>query len=167
MKDTFKFCPLCKHPLRRSEIDSCKRLVCPECGWIHYENPLPVVVCVARNKKGKILITKRNVKPGINKWALPGGFIELGENPEYACLRELKEETGIEGRVVRLTGVYVQKTRAYGSILVIGYEVNVLKEAIFLNNELKEARFIDRKDLPRIPFATHRKIIEEVYKNGS
>jgi len=160
----FKFCPLCNYRLRRKLIDGCKRLICQKCGWIHYENPLPVVVCVAIDKKGKILVGKRNLKPGMNKWALPGGFVESNEAPETACLRELEEETGIKGKIKKLIGVYIQKTKEYGSILVIGYEIAVTKNILSLNNELKDAKFFSKKDLPNIPFSSHRKILEKVFK---
>jgi len=164
MKRAFNFCPLCRYYLRKKQVDDRKRLVCQKCGWIDYKNPLPVAVCVAKNKKGEILITKRNLEPGINKWALPGGFIESGEPPETACLRELEEETGLKGKVRGLIGVYIQKSRYYGSLLVIGYEVSVSKYNLSLNSELKDARFFSRKDLPVIPFLSHRRIIEMVYE---
>lgn len=146
-------------------MDGRKRLVCQKCGWIDYRNPLPVVVCVAKDKEGKILIAKRNLKPGINKWALPGGFVEANETPEIACLRELEEETGIKGKIKRLIGVYVQKIREYGSLLVIGYEVEISKNYLSLNSELKDAGFFSKKDLPVISFSSHRKIIERVFKD--
>ena len=161
MKHAFKFCPLCKSCLRQKQIDGKKRLFCQKCGWIHYENPLPVVICVVKDKANKILIAKRNLKPGLNKWALPGGFIESGESSETACLRELEEETGLKGKIKRLIGVCIQKSRQYGSLLIIGYEVSVSKYNLSLNSELKEAKFFSRKDLPAIPFASHRKIIED------
>ena len=145
-------------------MDGRERLVCRKCGWIDYENPLPVVVCAAINDLGKILITKRNLEPGYNKWALPGGFVETDETPEKACLRELKEETGVKGKINKLAGVYVHKTKEYGAILIIGYVVRALKGSIFLNSELKEAIFVNREDIPHIPFLSHRKIIEEAYK---
>lgn len=164
---TFEFCPLCGYRLRRKQIDGHKRLVCQKCGWVHYENPLPVVVCAVKNKKDKILITKRNLKPGINRWALPGGFVESNETPEIACLRELEEETGLKGKIKRLVGVYVQKTRYYGPLLIIGYEVSISNNKLSLNSELKEGEFFSKKDLPVIPFSSHRKIIERVFKiNG-
>jgi len=162
MKRTFKFCPLCKDYLRKRQVDGRKRLVCQECGWINYKNPLPVAVCVAKNKNGEILIAKRNFEPAINKWALPGGFVESGETPETACLRELKEETGIKGKIKRLLGMYIQKSRYYGSLLVVGYEVSVSKYNLSLNNELGDARFFNKKDIPLIPFLSHRRMIEMV-----
>ena len=161
----FKFCPLCRYYLRWTQVDGRKRLVCQKCGWIDYKNPLPVAVCVAKNREGKILITRRNLEPGINRWALPGGFIELGETPETACLRELKEETGIKGKIKRLIGVYVQKTRHYGSLLVIGYEVSIFKDFLSLNNELKDAKFFGKQTLPHIPFSSHRKMIEKILED--
>jgi ADP-ribose pyrophosphatase YjhB (NUDIX family) len=151
--------------LRRKQIDGHKRLACQKCGWIYYENPLPVAVCVAIDKKGKILIAKRNLKPGINKWALPGGFVESNETPEIACLRELEEETGLKGKIKRLIGVYVQKTREYGSFLIMGYEVKISRGSLSLNNELKDARFFDKKNLPAIPFSSHREILKQM-QNG-
>ena len=164
MKSTFKFCPLCKDQLQRVRIDARMRSVCRTCGWVDYENPLPVAVAVAINDRGKILITKRNLEPGYNKWALPGGFIESHETSEKACLRELEEETGVKGEVNRLIGVYAQKSKQHGSILIIGYVVRVLKERISLSNELKEAIFVNRKDIPYIPFLSHRKMIEEAFR---
>lgn len=140
-------------------------MVCRKCGWINYKNPLPVAVCAARNRKDEILVAKRNLDPGMNKWALPGGFIESEETPESACLRELEEETGLKGRIKRLIGVYIQKNRYYGPLIIIAYEVSVSKCNLSLNSELKEAKFFSKKDLPVIPFSSHRKIIERFFEN--
>ena len=161
----FKFCPLCRCYLRKRQIDSRKRLVCQRCGWIHYKNPLPVAACAAKDRENKILIVKRNLKPGINRWALPGGFIESGETPETACLRELEEETGIRGKIKRLIDLYIQNTRHYGPLLVIGYEVGISENNLSLSSELKDAKFCSKEDLPVIPFLSHRKIIEKVFED--
>ena len=164
MNRSFRFCPLCRYYLRKTQIDGRKRLVCQKCGWIQYKNPLPVAICAVKDRKDKILIARRNLKPGINKWALPGGFVESNEAPETACLRELKEETSLQGKIKGLIGVYIQKNKYYGPLLVIGYEVAISKDVLSLNNELKEAKFFSKRDLPIIPFLSHRRIIEEVFK---
>ncbi len=164
MRGIFKFCPLCKYQLRRTCIDGQRRLFCQKCGWIYYDNPLPVVVCAARNRKGEIFIARRNFNPGKNKWALPGGFVESAEAPEIACLRELREETGLKGKIKKLIGVYLQKIIGDKALLIIGYEVDVFNCNISLNNELKDAKFFSKKDLPIIPFLSHRKMIEKIFK---
>lgn len=164
-KFLFKFCPICRYYLKSTKVDGKKRLVCQKCGWINYRNPIPSVACVVKNRNNQVLIIRRNVEPGMDKWALPGGFIDSGENPQKACLRELKEETGIEGKIERLVGIYIQKCKVYGSTLVIGYEVRLIKGDIVINNEIKEAKFVSREDLPKIPFLSHREIIEEVKNN--
>ena len=161
-KYPFKFCPMCKYYLKWMTIDGTKRLLCQRCGWINYQNPLPVAVCVVKNKEGHIFLAKRAIEPGIGKWALPGGFIESGEDPQDACLRELKEETGLEGEIIRLIGIYTYRSKIYGSLLVIGYEVTIKEEGFRINDELKEAKFVSRQNLPKIPFSSHRKIIEDV-----
>lgn len=77
-------------------------------------------------------------------------------------MRELKEETGLTGSIKRFIGMYVQKIRHHGSFLVIGYEVRVLNDRISLNNELLEAGFFGKNDMPMIPFVSHRKILERI-----
>ena len=49
-----------------------------------------------------ILLVTRGHYPEEGKLAFPGGFVEYGENPEKGCLRELKEETDLEGRKYRI-----------------------------------------------------------------
>lgn len=49
-----------------------------------------IVICA-----GHVLVVKRKFSPGKNLWALPGGFVKPTETLQAACLRELKEETGI------------------------------------------------------------------------
>lgn len=58
--------------------------------------------CVLAITKDSKVITVRQYRPGPNKIYLemPGGFVDEGENPETAGMRELKEETGYTGKVV-------------------------------------------------------------------
>lgn len=60
---------------------------------------------------GEVLLIQRGREPGKGQWALPGGFVEVGERVEEACLRELREETGVEARILGLVGVYSDPDR--------------------------------------------------------
>lgn len=52
-----------------------------------------------------ILLVKRANEPGRNKWSVPGGHLKLGESIYSAALRELKEETGIDGEAVGIINI--------------------------------------------------------------
>jgi 8-oxo-dGTP diphosphatase len=55
-----------------------------------------------------VLIERRFPPPG---WALPGGFVEVGETVEAAAVREAREETGLEVELRMLLGVYSDPAR--------------------------------------------------------
>ena len=58
-----------------------------------------------------MLLIRRKHDPYAGCYALPGGFVEIGETVEAACRREAREETGIEVGELRLVGVYSDPSR--------------------------------------------------------
>lgn len=73
---------------------------CPECGhqFTRYRNPVPTVdIIIELQGQGLVLIERQKPPYG---WALPGGFVEYGETLEEASIREAKEETGLEVKLV-------------------------------------------------------------------
>lgn len=74
-------------------------------------SPGLTVDCVVFDESDRLLLISRAHEPFTDCYALPGGFVEIGETVEAAALRELKEETGIAGRVARLVGVYSRPSR--------------------------------------------------------
>jgi len=160
--DTYKYCPMCAGKLKKGFSDGVNRLLCKKCGWINYRNPTPVVACIVLNKQKEILLIKRNVKPAVGRWALPGGFIELNETPEKAGTRELFEETGIKANSGSLIGTELQKSRMYGYVLVIGVEFIAKNTKTIPGDDAIDAKFTPLKKLPKIPFKSHKKLISQL-----
>jgi len=67
--------------------------------------------CVAVDAKGRVLLIRRGHPPFKGKYALPGGFVGIGETVEDACRRELMEETGVKAGRLQLLGVYSDPKR--------------------------------------------------------
>ena len=64
---------------------------------------LPAVSAVIFNDRKELLLQKR---ADTGKWCIISGHVEFGETVQQAMLREVTEETGVHGEVVRLIGVY-------------------------------------------------------------
>ncbi len=75
------------------------------------ETPKLTVDCVVFDAEDRLLLIRRKNEPFAGQYALPGGFVDVGEIVEAAALRELKEETRVEGEIVRLIGVYSDPNR--------------------------------------------------------
>jgi 8-oxo-dGTP pyrophosphatase MutT (NUDIX family) len=72
---------------------------CGRCHHVSYRNPLPVVVVlvpVLNEHKLGLLLVQRAIAPHAGAWALPGGFIESGEDWRAAGAREVREEAGVK-----------------------------------------------------------------------
>ncbi len=67
-------------------------------------------VILINNKKDIILIRRKN-PPFQGQFALPGGFVDIGETVENACIREVKEETNISVKIIKLIGVFSDPDR--------------------------------------------------------
>ncbi|WP_137391743.1 NUDIX domain-containing protein [Rhodoligotrophos defluvii] len=75
------------------------------------ETPLLTTDCIAVDDAGRIVLIRRKNPPFQGAYALPGGFVDVGETVEQACRRELEEETGLIARDLRLVGVYSSPDR--------------------------------------------------------
>lgn len=85
--------------------DNRVRMVCRDCGFIHYENPRIVVAAVS-TFGDRILLCRRAIPPRRGYWTVPGGFMENNETTIEGAIRETLEETGAAVAVRDLLGVY-------------------------------------------------------------
>ena len=85
--------------------DSRERLVCPDCGFISYDNPKVVVGSVAVWEE-KILLCRRAIPPRVGLWTLPAGYLELNETSEAGAAREAWEEARARIAIDGLLAVY-------------------------------------------------------------
>ncbi|WP_328971393.1 NUDIX domain-containing protein [Streptomyces sp. NBC_00239] len=117
-------------PLKDSHCSSCGApyatsqwpRACATCGAVAYRNPLPVAIALLpvedAHGTGLAVIT-RTIEPGLGGIALPGGFIDHGEDWRDAVVRELREETGIEAPAADVTLADALSAPS-GHLLVLG-----------------------------------------------
>ena len=158
--EEFYYCPRCSHQLELRSWEGRLRKICPACQWIGYENPLPCAAALVLNTSGEILLVRRGVEPARGEWALPSGFMEIDETPEQCCLRELEEETGLKGKVIRLIGVYAQSSARYKKVLIVGYEVEARGKPS-PGSDSQAVAFFPPEKMPPIAFSSHRHLIED------
>lgn len=75
------------------------------------KTPLLTTDCVIRDGDSRVLLIRRKNQPFKGAYALPGGFVDIGETVEAACRREVREETGLIVDALCLIGVYSDPNR--------------------------------------------------------
>jgi 8-oxo-dGTP diphosphatase len=73
--------------------------------------PLLTTDCVICDGDGRVLLIRRKNEPFKGAYALPGGFVDIGETVEAACRREVLEEAGVAVSELQLVGVYSDPRR--------------------------------------------------------
>lgn len=104
--------------------------------------PVPAVGVVCW-KGDKVLLIRRGTPPRMGEWSLPGGRIEPGERAIDAALRELREETGVEARILRLVdvvdGIFPEAGRHY---VLIDYVAEWVSGEPVAGDDATEAVFL-------------------------
>jgi 8-oxo-dGTP diphosphatase len=113
------------------------------------------VVAVVFNEEGKILLLDHLFRPGAS-WALPGGFIETGEQPESAIKREIFEETALEIKNVKL--LLVRTINRHVEIL---FRAEASGEPRLNAHEIEAAGWFSLDEMPEIS-NVQRQIIRKV-----
>ena len=139
-----------------------QRRYCDHCLRPIYDNPVPAVCAVLQDDRSRILLVQRSIPPRRGEWCLPGGFMELGETPEAAVLRELEEETGLAGGAPDLIGLRATPNRMYHTVLVVGYRVASWSGALRSGDDAMAVDWFPAASLPPIAFGSHRDFVRRV-----
>ncbi|MEC9457924.1 MAG: NUDIX hydrolase [Candidatus Thermoplasmatota archaeon] len=141
-----------------------------DCGG--YKNPAVAVDAVAlREVEGdtEALLIRRGGEPEVwkDRWAFPGGFVDYGEDPEQAVLRELVEETGVVGHNPKALAIHGDPNRdPRKHIIALFYLVDVDPESIPIGgDDAEEASWVPISTLSASQVAgSHMEIIEQLRK---
>ena len=124
----YHYCPLCATPLEERFAFQQMRAVCPACGFIHFRDPKVAVIGMITWEQ-QVLLIRRGVEPMKGRWALPGGYMDAGEMPTDALMREVREEVGLEVEVDDLLDIFpMAGPGVVNSGIVIAYGASVLRE---------------------------------------
>ncbi len=149
------FCPRCGSALSTNDGRGARpRCTSPTCEFVHYANPTPVVVAIVELPAGVVLARGKGWPEKV--FAPITGFLEEGEDPAEAVVREVAEELGLAARVVSLVGAY---PFAAQNQVLIAYHL-VAEGDIVKGDELEEVKIIPIARLKGWPFATGLAIVD-------
>ncbi|MCC7449085.1 MAG: NUDIX hydrolase [Anaerolineae bacterium] len=159
MIDPIAFCPHCGHAVEEQAKFGKTRQVCPACGYIHFNDPKVAVVTFIM-QDDRILLVKRGVDPERGKWALPGGFVDYGEDPTVAAIREAAEETGLDIAITRLLDVTFPPTK----VIVISYAAQVVSGSLVAADDVDAVAWFTPVNLPELAFESTQRLIEQYFR---
>ena len=159
MKNDFFFCPICASK-NVNNINN-RKWECNDCGFVLYNNSATAVGVIIINDYGQILMEVRAKEPKIGLLDLPGGFVEHNETTEQACIRECREELGINIDIVKylctFPNTYEYKNFQYNTCdaffvakIKDGEKFNLQPDEV---SDIKWCSLESRQDLANIPLA--------------
>lgn len=156
----FRFCPKCGGQLAYRRMDDRERLVCGECGYILYENPVVGVAAIIL-QDGRLLLGRRasnSTYPGL--WCIPCGYVEYDEDVYQAVVRECCEETGLvietQGVFTVLSNFHNPETHTVG----IWFNTRVVGGSLKPGDDIDRVEFFDFSAIPPLAFATDKEVID-------
>lgn len=123
-------------------------------------NPFPTVDIIIKYRKGIILIKRKNPPEG---WALPGGFVDYGESLEQAAIREAKEETGLNIKLIRQFHTYSDPDRDPRFHTISTVFIATAKGKAKAGDDAKEIGIFKKEELPDNIVFDHKKILDDYF----
>src|SRR5574340_945126 len=125
MEQEINYCARCGTAVTHAQKFGRERPVCPQCGWMYFADP-KVAAAVLIEQDGRVLLVRRVNEPFRGMWTLPAGFVDAGEDPAQAAVREALEETGLSIQVTKVLDVIAGREHPRGADFVIVYAGEIL-----------------------------------------
>jgi ADP-ribose pyrophosphatase YjhB (NUDIX family) len=141
-----------------------KTIRCPKCKKEIeiYQNPIPTVdIIIEIDSKGIVLIKRKNPPYG---WAIPGGFVDYGESLEEAAVREAKEETNLDVKLIRQFHTYSDPKRDPRHHSISTVYIAKGKGALIAKDDALEIGIFNESNLPDEIAFDHRNILTDYFK---
>ncbi len=119
------------------------------------------VFAVIFDEKKRVLLCHRTDH---DVWNLPGGRLEKGETPWAGVVREVKEETGLEVEVGKLTGIY---SKPHENDIVIQFTCNIIGGETKTSNEADKIEYFAFEKFPRNTVPNQVERIKDILDNPS
>ena len=143
-----------------------KTIQCPKCkNKIEvYQNPIPTVdIIIEIESKGIVLIKRKNPPYG---WAIPGGFVDYGESLEEAAIREAKEETNLNVKLIRQFHTYSDPKRDPRHHSISTVYIGKAKGKPKAKDDALQIGIFNESNLPDEMAFDHRSILNDYFKGG-
>ena len=156
--DWVRFCVECGGAMVTQEVHGVARRHCERCGHVHYVDP-KVAVGVAVFRADHLLLVRRVMEPGRGRWAVPGGFLDVGEDPQEAAAREAVEEASVDVRVTHLLDVFANPPEEGGTVFVL-YAAEWISGEPRPGDDADAAQFFARDELPPLAFTSTAHVVD-------
>ena len=117
---------------------------------------MTTVACVGalvRDPEGRLLVVLRSHEPAAGTWSLPGGRVEPGETRQQACVREVREETGLDVLVGRHVGTVERDGPAGTTYVIDDYACDVLGGELRAGTDAAAVEWVDEARLRELPLS--------------
>lgn len=112
-----------------------------------YRNPAPTTDAIIAREDGCIVLILRKNEP--HGWAIPGGFVDYGEELGHACVREAKEETSLDVELVSQLFTYSDPARdARKHTISTVFACRVRAGELKADDDAREARWFPEREVP-------------------